>query len=425
MTNRSQKPSISNQFEVIALNSEKTKLSNGMPVYFLNEPDHDLIKIEFSFNAGTFYQEKKLTSVVTANLLKEGTKRKTSKEISEIFDYYGVYTSFDPQKDLASIGVFVLEKHLDPVLSLLEEILKEPSFPESELEIYLKNLKQQHIVSLEKVSNVARMQFSKLLFGEDHPYGQTLNLSDFDNIFKADIEQFHKKFYNANNVFCIVAGSTSVRIAPILEKHFGGNDWLGENNFKKEIISVFPLADKHLFYKENAVQSAVRVGKIFPGINHPDYHKIMIANVILGGYFGSRLMKNIRQEKGYTYGINSAIVSLVHGSYFFVTSQIGVEFVKHAIEEIYSEISILRKVHADEEEISVVKNYLSGAFLRSFDGVFAKSDRLKELIAFNLPDSHFFNYINTVNSINAEEIMRVADRYFNEKEMTELVVGKL
>jgi zinc protease len=422
---RTIKPETSNIHQIQSLKREKILLQNGLPVYFLNEPGQDLIKIEFIFYAGSYFQNKKLTAVVTANLLQEGTLKKSSREISEIFDYYGVYANFDPQKDLSSISIFVLEKHLEPVLQLVEEIFKEASFPESELETYLQNLKQQHIVSLEKVINVARMQFGKLIFGETHPYGKVLGLEDFDLINRKDIVDFYKNHYSANNAFCIVAGSSSEKITPILEKFFGGNDWINPKGKDIPIITDnFPKPDKHFIPKENAVQSAVRIGKILPGINHTDYHKILITNVLLGGYFGSRLMKNIRQEKGYTYGINSAIVSLLNSTYFFISSQIGVEVCEKALKEIYSEIELLRTVSPDIEEVNIVRNYLYGGFLRSFDGVFAQAERLKELVAFDLDDEHFTSYIKTLDGITPVDIMNTANKHFNENEMAELVVGK-
>ncbi|MFW5793282.1 MAG: M16 family metallopeptidase [Bacteroidota bacterium] len=426
MINRTEKPSVNSDNSCPQIKTKSFTLNNGVPVYFIAGQKQELIRLELIFYAGSFYQEKNLTAVLTAKLLKEGTADISSSKISETLDYYGVYSSFEPQKDLVSISVFVLEEFLEPVLEILEQIIKYPSFPENELEISLKNIKQKHIVNQQKVANIARMHFGKYLFGEKHPYGKVLEMNDFEMISRNDLLYFHEKHYSPNNVFCVVSANPTDSILNSLQKHFGGMDWKNKakvNDLKFE-TSDYPAPGKFFIQKKDTIQSAVRIGKRAPGMNHPDYHKLMITNVILGGYFGSRLMKKIRQEKAYTYGINSAIVSLLQESYFFISSQIGVDVTENAISDIYTEIKKLRTEKVNKAELEVVSNYLSGTFLRSFDGVINQSERLKEMIFFNLDDNHFENYLNTLQSISQKDILLTSEKYLNEIDMTELVVGK-
>ncbi len=416
---------ISEDDNIVDIKHDSFNLSNGLDVYHINKPNQDLVKIEFLFYAGSFFQPKKLISALTTSMLREGTRNKTSAEIAQIMDYYGTHINFEPQKDFISISLFVLEKFIEPVCILLEEILKEAVFPEDELEKLLENLKKQHIVNMEKVINIARMNFSSLIFGEDHPYGRLLKLSDFENVGKNDLCDFHKKYINASNSFCIIAGGSSGKIIPVIEKCFGQNDWTGSSlkNYQYENVKL-PKPEKKFIHKPKVVQSAIRIGKVCPGINHPDYNLLIIANFVLGGFFGSRLMKKIRQEKGYTYGINSSVVSLINSAYFFISTQVGVDVCKPALNEIYKEIELLRKETISKEELDMVKNYLYGTLLRSFDGVFAQADRLKELVAFKLNNSYFVNLKNTLKEINGDDISEMLNMYLNENSMSELVVGE-
>ncbi|MFO8066596.1 MAG: pitrilysin family protein [Bacteroidales bacterium] len=425
MSVNEKKPIVFTDNTLPVINKTKIRLNNGLSIFFIEGREEELLRLEFLFYAGSYYQAKKLTAALTASLIKEGTHTRNSGKISEALDYYGVYANFEPQKDLVSITVFVLEDYLEPVLEIIEDVIKNPSFPEHEIEITLNNIKQKFIVEQQKVMSIARMNFGKYLFGEGHPYGRILSVSDFDNLARADLVEFHKKHYVADNSFCIVSGILNDNIIDLFQKHFGNNDWLGGSVIaKKDKKTEYPKPDRHFIYKENALQSAVRIGKICPGITHPDYHKLMITNTILGGYFGSRLMKKIRQEKAYTYGINSAIVSLLNESYFFISSQIGVDFVDKAIDDIYMEIKKIRTQHVDKEELTVVKNYLYGSFLRSFDGIINQAERIKELIFYDLNENHFENYLNTLNSITVEDISLMAEKYLNENHMSQLVVGK-
>ena len=172
-----------------------------------------------------------------------------------------------------------------------------------------------------------------------------------------------------------------------------------------------------------ALQSAIRVGKQILNRTHPAYHRLKITNALLGGYFGSRLMQNIRQDKGYTYGINSSLVSLLRSGYFFIATQVGKEVRKDALEEIYKELKALRNEPASKVELQILKNYLSGNFLRSFDGPFAQALRYKELLVFGMDWEHHREFLSELKNITAEDIMETAGLYLREEEMMEVVVG--
>ncbi len=422
--NRIIPPGIEMVDKVNYLKPDAHKLSNGMPVYFLNGSAHEVLKLEFVFNAGSYHQKKSLVAYCVANLLNSGTKNKTSEEINYIWDFYGAYLQVDAQKDIISITVFCIARHIIPVLDLLTEIISQATFPQEELDIFLNNLLQKHIVNKKKVEHIARLHFTGLLYGFEHPYGKHVTDDDFKNVNREDLLDYFHKFIHPGNAVCIIAGKYPEQMMQILEKTLQQYTWNVTSNshfhYPEPETVVTP---KHKILKEDALQSSLRIGKHMINRQQPDYHKVEITNALLGGYFGSRLMQNIRQDKGYTYGINSAVVTLLKSSYFFISTQVGKDVCNKAITEIYRELKNLRTQPADDYEISMLRNYLSASLLRSFDGPFQQADRFKEMMLFGLDYSYFDNYINTLTSFTAQDIQEMAEKYFHEKDMIELVVG--
>ena len=399
-------------------------LKNGIPVFLQKGGSQEIIKFELVFKSGSYHQSKPLQAFSAANLLRGGTKNRTSEEINQLWDFYGVSLQIDAQKDIISVGFVSLTKHLKPALELLLEIITMPVFPEDELQIFLKNRKQKHLVNKRKVQYIARMHFAELIFGPLHPYGKMLEDDDFEKLVRNDLVDFHQSFFHPENAVCFIAGNYPEEIVEIINKSLDDFPW--ESQKHKDYILIKPEISnipKHYIEKKEALQSAIRVGKLMINRDHPDYHILSITNTLLGGYFGSRLMRNIRQEKGYTYGINSAIINLLRAAYFFIGSQIGNQVRDEALKEVYNELRDMRQKPAGENEITMLRNYLSGSFLRSFDGPFMQSERFKEILLFGQDYEWFKEYLQTLKNFTSEDIQKTAEKYLHEDDMTELVVG--
>jgi predicted Zn-dependent peptidase len=184
------------------------------------------------------------------------------------------------------------------------------------------------------------------------------------------------------------------------------------------------MTEKSVFlHKEGALQSAIRIGRRIITRSHPDYPGLSVLNTLLGGYFGSRLMSNIREDKGYTYGIGSAVVSLSAAGYFFISTEVGADVTSAALDEIYKEVELLRREAVDQEELAMVRNYMMGSFLKGIDGPFALIDRFKTIHLSGLDYDYFDRYLRTLESIGPEELKDLAVRYFDRNDLCELVVG--
>jgi zinc protease len=411
--------------EIPLVKPREATLANGLPVYLMEGGTEEILKIELVFFAGSYFQPAPLVCSSMVNLLKTGTTGLTARQINETLDFYGTYLQEDAQKDIASLGVFVLNKHLEPVLDLFQEMIKAPVFPEDEMRTYLKNQKQRHLVNNQKVQFLARTYFNELLYGPEHPYGYRLQVSDYDEVERQRLVDFHRDHFHPGNAFCLVAGRLPENILPLLEKKIGQSDWPArEVGSPPHYVAGTASEKKILVEKPGALQSAVRIGRRLFNRTHPDYHRLMITNALLGGFFGSRLMQNIRQDKGYTYGIGSGLVSLLRDGYFFISTEVGVDVCQKALDQVYLELNRLRTTPATEDELQTLRSYLSGQFLRSFDGPFAQSERFKEIRAFQMDLSHYQGFLSELNSITSAQVMQTAGKYLHEDSMIELVVGK-
>jgi zinc protease len=407
------------------IHATEKRLANNIPVYSVNAGTQELIKIEFLFGAGMYQQSMPLQAATVNSMLEEGTSRRSAAEIADAIDYYGAFLEVSVAQDNASVVLYTLNKHLQSTLPVLEELIKDASFPQEELDTHLQNKKQKFLVNNQKVATVARRRFSELVFGAQHPYGRDVREPDFDNMSRERAMSFYSRFYRANNCRIILAGKIHDEVYPLLEAHFGKNDWNGESDLSVKTIPVKSVEQQeHLIYKEDALQSAIRVGKLMFNKTHEDFHPMQVLNTVFGGYFGSRLMSNIREDKGYTYGIGSGMVSLKHSGYFFISTEVGVDVCGNALKEIYYEMARLREELVTEDELQLVKNYMLGTFLRSVDGPFALADRFKGILEYGLGYDYFDRYVATIKGISASQLRVLANQYLEKESMIELVVGK-
>lgn len=423
--NRKQQPEFSHIDNVNIPVPEKLNLNNGIKTYVINAGTQDVIKIDLTFNAGSWYQDKPIIATIANEMLIEGTKNMTSRQIAEKLDFYGAFMHPQPTKDFGNITLYTLKKYLPETIKILEDIVKNPTFPIDELVIFLNKRKQQFQVDLEKVINIARREFNEQLFGKNHPYGIKTQIDDYNNVNQKDIVQFHNKFYHSDNCKIILSGKINEKDISLINKHFGGKDWSTKYQIEGLNFNITGQPQKEsIIEKENATQSAIRLGKAIINKDHTDYHKLNVVNTILGGYFGSRLMKTIREEKGYTYGINSVLVSLKNAAYFVILSEVGAHVAKNAINDILHEIKILRETKVAEEELDLVKNYMLGDLLRSFDGPFEISSSLKSLIDLNLEVDFYDKAVDTINNITSDDVLNIANKYLHEDTLIKTIAGK-
>ena len=327
--------------------------------------------------------------------------------------------------DTATLTLYTLSKYLDNVLPFVKEVILFPKFSEKEFEIYRDNAIERFKINSEKVSFVARGEFMSTILGKDHPYGKNVGINDYKNLSLADIKNHYNKYYHLGNCRILISGLINTDTTSTLNSFFGTEEVPKhiENNKEASINTL--VSPSSFIHKKNALQSAIRIGRVVPNKLHQDYFGLQVLNTVLGGYFGSRLMLNIREDKGYTYGIGSGMMSLKNIGYFFISTEVGSQFTKNALEEIYKEIELLRTQEIPKEELMLVKNYMLGQLLKSCDGPFNMATVYENVNEYGLDYSFYNLYIKTIKEITPKTLLELGVKYFRKVDLKEIVVGQL
>lgn len=408
------------------LHPKTQNLDNGIIVHSIAGGSQDILKIDFIFKAGIWHQNNPLIAKATNSLLKEGTNKYNAHDIADGIDQYGAYFQHEVDYDNASLTIYTLAKYLDNVLVYIKEILLYPKFDEHEFSTYRENSIERFKINQEKVSFLARNEFMKQLFGYDFPYGKIAKIEDFKNLSLTEIKEFYNNFYDLSNCEIVASGNVTSKTFNSLNNCFGSQKIKTEAIYiKTQTINNKEQNKKVHIEKKGALQSAIRIGKLMPNKLHPDYYKLQILSTILGGYFGSRLMKNIREDKGYTYGIGCGLLSLKNTGYFFISTEVGAEVTSNALQEIYKEIKLLQTEEVSKEELDLVKNYLLGNLLKSCDGPFKMASLFENVHFYGLDYSFYNNYIETIKTITSEELIKIANEYLKIDSLTEIVAGSI
>jgi predicted Zn-dependent peptidase len=423
MLNRTLAPLAHKPGKIEVKQVSSSALKNGIPVYTLKAGSQDITRLEFIFKAGMYYQPNTLIASATNNLLETGTKSYTADEISEGIDFYGSFLELNVEQDHSVVTVYSLNKYLSETLKFVQEVICEPSFPEDEFNLYITNKRQKFQINSQKVSVLARRNFTRALFGDNHPYGVDVQETDFTRVNVNEIRSFYNKHYSPANCTIIASGNVPEDTETLLENYFGA--WQGAPKVHLQIDRVMFQKGHELFIqKDDAVQSAIKVGRLLFNKTHPDYCAFQVLNTILGGYFGSRLMANIREDKGYTYGIGSGITNLVHEGYFSISTEVGADVTRSALQEVFFELKKLREEPVGNQELETVRNYILGQFQRSVDGPFALADKYRNIADYGLDYSFYDRYFEIVSSVTPKQLQDLANTYLREEDMLVCVAGK-
>lgn len=424
MLNRSVPPATAALSVPALLPYNRRILSNGIELICIHDPAQEIFKIDIVFEAGAYYQSGPLIANTTINMLNEGTRHHSADEIAELFDYYGAYVDFNCGMNKSELNLISLNKYAGETIRMLAEMVEESVFPEKELEIFLRNRRQEHLVNIEKTAYLARKEFSRLLFGATHPYANMISESEYKNVDRALLEDFYRQRFNASQCRVMLSGNISESVLREVENAFSV---LGKPaiSYPEKTYDFAP--GKPGYYhikKENSVQSSIRIGKTGVMLTEPDYAGFLLLNTVLGGYFGSRLMSNIREEKGYTYGINSFNVTMPLSSFWCVATDVNKDHTQATINEVMKEIRRLQTELIPDDELSLVKKFVHGDLLRELDGTFSQADSLKHKLNYGLDNNIYVSLVNEINQCNSRELTDLANKHLNIDDFYIVTVGE-
>ena len=404
-------------------NPEVITLANGLELHVLELGDLDILKMEVIVEAGRPHEWKRLTARCTSKMVREGNRRYTSETFAEHIDFYGASLSVPSHMDVSSFQLFTLTKHGGQLIPAVAEAILFPAFGKKDLQTFIQNSVADLTVELGKPETIAYRHLTELLFGADHPYGYNSTSEMYQKITTDDLHEFHLGRYHPQHTKVILSGKVTKDVVKQVEDAFGS--W--STNLAAVRTVDLPKADiktpqKVKIQLKDSDQSAIKIGRRLFNRHHPDYIGMGLLNTVLGGYFGSRLMTNIREKKGYTYNIYSSYDVLRDDGFFYIASEVNKRKAKAALREIYIEVEKLRNEMIPESELLMVKNYLAGMILMAVDGPINQSNLLRSLVVDGMTIDDFQAEMAQLPFITPEYLQKIAQEWLNPDEMWEVIV---
>lgn len=399
-------------------------MPNGVSLYTIDSGIKDVVRFDMLFSGGYSVQQKPLQALFTNRMLREGAWGLSSAEISRRLDNSGAWIDLYSSHNCNHITLYTLTKHFEKLLDLLEAMIKHPQFPAKNLETVRRNNKSYYMINSRKVDVVAQRHFENCLWGGGHPLGHIVCAEDYDAITRELLMDFHSKIYNSRNCTLFISGKIDATAINAISKRFGNDTWGSDT-----ILPSIKIDDNNSAIGRRKVdidgtlQSAVKIGCMTMNTSHPDFLKMRFLTVLFGGYFGSRLMSNIREEHGYTYHIQAELDAYGDKNAFMITSETTNEYVEPLVNEVYKEMQRLCDEKISSQELELVCNYTLGELCREYEGALVKSDVFINAWLSGQSFDAVNEYIDTVRTVTADDLSRIATEYLNRDKMFEIVVG--
>ncbi|WP_162428529.1 M16 family metallopeptidase [Pontibacter pudoricolor] len=424
MLDRTKAPEIK-EIDAVSLQvAEVSHLSNGVKLHIIKSETQPVVRLDFVFKAGKVYETVKGASDLSAKMLFEGTTNYTAKQIAETIAYYGASFDNNHGYDRSEYTLYCLSKYVPDLMPVVLDVLQNPVFPAEEFAI-LKNRNQQNLkIQRQKNNYLATHSFTKLIYGKDHPYVFGYDEGELDAISLEDVKSFYNNNYSLEGLEIFACGAISEDVEDLLIKELSGLKAPSQMPGKVHFVTDGTKDTSAFDEIKDSLQSSIRTGLTFPHISHPDYHKLTVLNEILGGYFGSRLMRNIREDKGYTYGIYSTISPKEKDSMFYIGTDVNYEVTNKTIAEIRKEIKLLQDELIEEDELKTVQSYMIGKFLNNIATIFEQADKYKRIILYNLTPEFYSNYLTTIRTITPQEIQELAITYLDTNNLKTAIAGR-
>ncbi|MFN3393781.1 MAG: M16 family metallopeptidase [Candidatus Thermochlorobacter sp.] len=401
-------------------------LPNGLKIMVYEQHDTPVVSIRLYSRAGSLYDgEHQKASMFTFALLMQGTRSRSAEQIANEADLLGAELGTFAGLDSASVSLSVMTKYLDQGLALMSDVVLNPTFEEKELEFVRQQSLNRLRFSKSDATRLASDAFTKAIY-QPHPYSQPMlgTQEALQALTREAIVGFYEAYVVPNNSFMVVAGDVKTQeIVEKLAKAFG--EW----SAKALVTSDFPIPTRPdaprviLVQKEGAVQSVLMLGHLSIARAHPDYLKCYVMNMMLGGYFGSRLNLRLREQRGYTYNIRSAFDAKRELGDFYIFTQVRKEVTKQALQDILSELQAIIEYGVSEEELQAAKNYIAGNFIIQNESPETILSRLATIELYGLSKDYFNVYVEQLQRLTLDDVSNAAKMYIHPSCLTYVVAG--
>ncbi len=401
-----------------------TDCSNGVQLHTINTAQASVVRVTLVFEGGSSSQSKPFEAAATISMLSEGSTKLTSLQIAERLDFYGIFFEHSIDRDYTYLTVATLTKYLDRALDILKQITLSPAFPAKELDVYKSKKKQALLIQRSKPSFIARERFISELFGKDHPYGRVNSHDAYDDLTVDDLQQYYRANIGSNTCFAVASGEITDEVQQQLEHYISQ---LPENKPQLSLSPpmVTPSVEQqiHRIEREGATQSCIRMGTLLFNNSHPDYIPMQMVAMVLGGYFGSRLVQNLRETHGYTYGAHASMINLKHAGYLALATDVHAAHSQDALKQIEVEISRLQQSQITDNELHSAISHTTGELLRLVDGPFGIADIVIENIQSKKPYDYLQYFLDSINDLTPQHIESIAQKHLCNEKIITVVVG--
>ncbi len=400
---------------------DSEKLRNGAMLHVVHADVQPVVKLEVLFEAGRWQEHRQAVAQAANVLWREGTAAMSGAEAAERVDFYGATLQTYNSLDHVGFTLYSLEKFLPQVLPVVFDLVVAPEFPRKELDTYVERAISQLRINADKPDVQGYRLLTEALFGRSHPYGYNSTEAGLRSLTRADLQRHHSLHYLAGNTLAVLSGrispTTRAAVREQLERLPRGRTRPNDN-------ALAPVQAELISHElPHSLQSAIRLGRLFGKRNHPDFAGLYVLNTVLGGYFGSRLMTELREERGLTYNIYSSVDTMRYGGYLYLSAEVAQGQEDEAFAAIREELDLLRNELVDDEELEMVRSYLMGSYLSMVDGPFNTAETIRTLLSENTPLPHFERLIETTRSITAAELQRLAQEWLDPADFVEVRVG--
>jgi predicted Zn-dependent peptidase len=402
---RSTPPALQPFSDVRLVRPKTYQLPNGANVLAVQAGTQPVVSLHLVFNAGHAQAPSRQIAHFAWKMLTEGTHRRSAADLMAALDRIGAFIDVGTGADFAHIELYCVSRHLPQAARLICEMLQEAAIPENELAKQKNIFRQQLRVNNEKTGYVATNTFRAMLFGENHPYGSHITDEQVQAINRDEVHHFYDSAIRRNPFTIVAAGAIDEAAIQVMANTFGQISFAPPMLGTATVGALSAADSVRRIEWPTALQTSLRIGKLIDiRMTDPDYIALTMLNEILGGYFGSRLMKNIREEKGLTYGIYSGLAHPLHACYFTIGADVRKELLEQAREEIFKEVHLLTNELVGEDELDLVKNYMQGTFIASLNTPFAIAEKHKAIYCHQLPEDFYDRMVSQLAAVSAEQL---------------------
>lgn len=427
MLNRSIPPSV-NEFTKLTIPKPETRiLDNGIKTVVLNQGDDEVNNILLLWDNGLCELENQSALKLLTATLNEATDSRSGEEIASELEFNGSWLSVKAHDHHTSVSLHSLNSRLPHVLPVLTDIIKNPAFPQDIIDVKRRKLLSTLELNMQKVGFVASTMIKQQIYGIAHPLAKNDTEDSIKSVTRDEIVRLHHSIFMSASPIVFISGKIDKNTEKLITDAL---ETLEFDNKGCNRIIIKPM-DPDFSIMDNVrtmpdkLQTAVNIA--IPAIprQHPDYDMLRIAVTALGGYFGSRLMASIREEKGYTYGISSGLLGTREGAYIGISCECANEYARPVIEEVKKEINRLSEEPIDDNELATVRRYLQSSLASTLDNPFNIIDYYIKKHIVGIPDGYFYRQQAALMEATPEKIRLITQRYMNPDKMFTALAGTI